>query len=214
MNSARRANSLLEQAESGLRNLMQEEIASGRYAELPLLASLADGVAALVRESGIAPPATESETSSQTPQIAVAPGRAGNRSQSPEPIHNEPRTSHTQVMKKRKYPYFEIADDWIGKVGWSKKNRKEYRHFAQVSAAVSLAEHIDRTQKAGRVWTVEDLGEVVDPETGEALPSYQVYLLIAWMRYAELLTKQGRSGYVAVGGGTLKPGVERSLAST
>lgn len=205
MGSVQQAVKVLQDAEGRLRSLMSEEIAGRRYAELPTLAGLADGLAALLEDLDT-PPADEPPNLPDR-TVPRAPGRQSN------PKHGEsaPASTTKSAKKAPKYPYFEIDEAWIGKVGWSKKNREEYRHYAPVSAAEVLAEHIDRTQKPGRVWTVEDLGDVVDPEAGEAMPSYQLYLVIAWMRSADLLTKQGRSGYVAVGGGTLLPGVKKAL---
>lgn len=205
MGSVQQAVNVLQEAEGHLRSLMNEEIAERRYAELPTLAGLADGLAALLGSldtpSPEEPPAQAGRTVTKTPARKSNPKRGG----------SAPASASKRAKKAPKYPYFEVDEAWIGKIGWSKKNREEYRHYAPVSAAKALAEHIDRTQEPGRVWTVEDLGDVVDLEAGEAMPSYQLYLVIAWMRSAELLTKQGRSGYVAVGGGTLLPGVKKAL---
>ncbi len=190
---------MLQDSEGGLRRLMQDEIASGRYSDLSVLASLADGVSALIDQAG--------GKNGKEIQGRVSMPRAAKAAKAPQ----KPRASSKGSTKSAKYPYFEIGDDWIGKVGWSKKNREEYRHYAPISAAVALAEHVDKAQAPGRVWSVEDLGDVIDPDAGEALPSYQLYLVIAWMRSADLLVKQGRGGYVAVGGGALSPGVEKAL---
>lgn len=207
MDAARQAVEVLQEAEGRLRGLMSQEIACRRYSELPVLASFADGLAALLGSVDVS---FKNEASEEQASVA-----AQNANASSSPRRRVPASvAATKSPKKTsKYPYFEIEDGWIGKVGWSKKNREEYRHYAPVSAAVAIAEHVDTTQNGGRVWTVEDLGEVVDAETGEALPSYQLYLVIAWMRSAGLLIKQGRSGYVAVGGGKLLPGVKDVLGA-
>lgn len=205
MNSVEQAVKVLQEAEGRLRSLMNEEIAGRRYAELPVLASVTDGLAVLLRNLD-APPANE--VAAQLRPMALRSAFPKTNSKREASV----QTGGTKGAKKAsKYPYFEIDGEWIGKVGWSKKNREEYRHYAPVSAAKALAEHIDRTQKPGRVWTVEDLGDVVDPEAGAAMPSYQLYLVIAWMRSADLLVKQGRSGYIAAGSGTLSPGVKKVL---
>lgn len=206
MGSMQIAVRVLQEAEGRLRSLMNEEIACRRYTELPALASLADGLAALL--GNLDAPPTDEGLKDRGPVAAV---RTGIPKSNPRRGGSSPTGETRGETKTSKYPYFEVDEAWIGKVGWSKKNREEYRHYAPISAALALAEHVDRTQQPGRVWTVEDLGEVVDSEVGEALPSYQLYLVIAWMRSADLLTKQGRSGYVAVGGGKLLPGVKTTL---
>lgn len=205
MGSVQQAVKVLLEAEGRLRSLMSDEIAGRRYAEIPTLAGLADGLAALLGGLDIPPPDEPPEQAGQT--VAKTPARKSN----PKRGGSAPASTAKSAKKASKYPYFEVDEAWIGKVGWSKKNREEYRHYAPISAAIALAEHVDRTQEPGRVWTVEDLGDVVDAEAGEAMPSYQLYLVIGWMRSAELLAKQGRSGYVAVGGGALLPGVNKAL---
>lgn len=205
MGSVQQAVKVLQDAEGRLRRLMSDEIADRRYAELPTLAGLADGLAALL--GGLDTPPSDEPADKAGRTVAKTPARKSTLTRG----GSSPASTTKSAKKASKYPYFEVDEAWIGKVGWSKKNREEYRHYAPFSAATALAEHIDRTQKPGRVWTVEDLGDVVDPEAGEAMPSYQLYLLIAWMRSADLLAKQGRSGYVAVGGGTLLPGVKKAL---
>lgn len=196
---------MIQEAEIGLRRLMQEEIAAGRYTELSALASLADGVSAVLEKAsniGVGKPA----------ERPVLPPREVQASKLDSwPGASRPSPSGKGSKKNVKYPCFEIVDGWIGKVGWSKKSREEYRHYAPVSAALSLAEHVDTTQAPSRVWTVEDVGAVVNGESGEVLPSYQLYLVIAWLRSINLLAKQGRSGYVAVGGDKLLPRVKRRL---
>lgn len=205
MGSLQQGVQVLQEAEGRLRDLMNEEIASHRYTNLPALASLADGLAALLGNvDAPSPDEALGEKSTALAQTATpAPNPRRSVSSSIGGTKSTKRTS--------KYPFFEVDEDWIGKVGWSKKNREEYRHYAPISAAFALAEHVDKTQKPSRVWTVEELGEVLDSEAGEALPSYQLYLVISWMRSVNLLMKQGRSGYVAVGGGKLLPGVKTTL---
>lgn len=186
---------------------MNREIASGHYADLALLARFADGVASLIAEAG--------DGTSESPPAAPAarPKAAASDSSRTAGVGLIQSPPVSPTRKGSKYPYFEISEEWISKVGWSKKNREEYRHFAPVSAAMAVADHVDQTQAPGRLWTVDGLGEVIDREAGEALPSYQLYLVIGWMRFGGLLAKHGRGGYVAVGGGRLKPGVEKALAS-
>ena len=205
MGSVQQAVKILREAEGRLRSLMNEDIEGRRYAELLTLAGIAYGLVAMLRDLDASP--AEGAAEQRDRKVAHTPVRKA----SPKVAATSPTGMTREAKKASMYPYFEVDEGWIGKVGWSKKNREEYRHYAPISAALALAEHVDRTQQPGRVWTVEDIGEVVDSEAGEAMPSYQLYLVIAWMRSVGLLTKQGRSGYVAVGGGTLLPGVKNAL---
>ena len=49
----------------------------------------------------------------------------------------------------------------------------------------------------GKIFVVDDLLPVHDA-AGEELPSYQVYLALAWLRQAGIVEKKGRDGYVRV----------------
>ena len=186
-----------------MRDLMRRELDSGRYGALSRLAGMADGVAALLAQHADDAPPVGSEAS---------PDSAGGPEGRPKAAPSAKKPAKAKKPgRKSKYPFFVIKDGWIEKVAWSKKSKDEYRHYAACEAAVALAEHIDSTQRAGRIWSVEALGGVPHPSGDGVLPGYQIYLLIAWMRSLDLIVKQGRSGYSAAGSGALAPRVRQAV---
>lgn len=205
MGSPSRGTTILRSAEKELRSAMERAIASGRYSELSELARFADGLNDLLtrRRTSI------EAASAQDAREPVA----GNASAAKSNRHSKAPLSKSvhQSKSKSKYPRFEIVNAWITKVGWSKREREEYRHHAPVTAALALAKHIDQSQPSGQLWTVEGLGDISCDSPSGCLPGYQVYLLIAWMRHTGLLIKSGRSGYTAVRGARLLHEVEQTL---
>jgi len=166
---------------------MERELAAKRYGDLAELARLAEGLANLCGSG--ARPIVVSLLKSE--QAAGEPGPMAQR-----------RTPKKKLNARAKqgYPRFEFRNAMIVKIGWSKKAKKEYEHSAPAQAAIDLASHIQKTTQAGRIWTVEDLGGVILSHDESELPSYQLYLLIAWMRTIRVISKQGRSGYITTSG--------------
>ena len=93
------------------------------------------------------------------------------------------------------YPRFARDGEQLVKTGWSKKTRAEYRHrvpeFA-VSAVVSALRGLGSTE-----FSMEKLTPVQN-EDGTGVPSYQVYLVVAWLRSCGTVRKAGRGGYVSI----------------
>jgi len=110
------------------------------------------------------------------------------------------------VQKKRKsvskksrsagYPRFRISENVLTKIGWSKRQKSEYTH--KVSRSI-----FDRTLKSmvtltnGRTgpFTAEQIINVVNKSEEEFIPSYQVYIVIAFLRSTGCIQQQGRDGY-------------------
>ena len=203
---------ILTRAECGVRDTMQSEISAGNYSQLPMLASIAEGLAGLIAKAGPARERDRPDENLAERQPEVSKPQSGTSDRAVRRAAKAANsTVNTAPTEKTKYPFYEVGDDSICKVGWSKKSSEEYRHYAPMTAAKSLAGHIDKTQIPGHAWTVEELGCVVDSEAGNELPSYQIYLAIGWMRFNGLLLKQGRSRYAAVGGGEIVPNLEKLL---
>ncbi len=84
------------------------------------------------------------------------------------------------------------------KVGWSKKSREEYEHKAPREVVDGMLDAIEGWGGSG-AFSVEELG-VVRGVGGEAAPSYQVYLVLGWLRDIGVLHRRGRANYeLAIG---------------
>ncbi len=185
MKPIQEARGILADAEKSLRDLMQRELRAQRYAEVAELAGMADALARLARGS-LQPAVVNNHSSMPRPSPSSSPARKATSA-----------SAKRKVSAKRDYPRFERDDDKLVKVGWSKKAREEYEHRAPRPAVLAFAEHVGTTTAKGKTFVIDDLLPVHDA-AGEELPSYQVYLALAWLRQAGAVEKKGRDGYVRV----------------
>ena len=180
MTSIQEARGIVADAEKALRDLMQRDIQDQRYADIPDVARLADGVARLLRGQPGDRPAARPHR--------AAPYRRGQRN-----------VANRGALTRKKYPRFERHDLKLVKVGWSKKGRDEYEHRAPRDAVVAFVRHLTSKVKPGKTFVVEELLPVPD-STGGEIPSYQVYMTLAWLRHARAVEKRGRDGYALSNG--------------
>jgi len=187
MMTVQAARGILADAEKALRELMQQQIQEQRYGDLAEIAALADGIARLLRgqPSGKPLPKHTSRSASTRPS---------------------PRKRVSSVATKRSYPVFERDGDRLVKVGWSKKARDEYEHRAPRDAVQAFVRHLVSRVEPGSTFVMEDLLPVPDSSGGE-VPSYQVYMTLAWLRDQGAVEKKGRDGYVLQSGRQMDDGV-------
>ncbi|MGE3180111.1 MAG: hypothetical protein AB7N71_00645 [Phycisphaerae bacterium] len=176
------AKAILADAEKGLRDLMQRELRDHRYSEIAELAQITETLKRLA--SGRSGPVTQ--TSNESVRTAVSTN-----------IVSKKESPKRGTLKKYQYPRFERDCDKLVKVGWSKKAREEYEHRAPRGAVLAFAEHLGSIIPPGRTFVIEELIPVHDV-SGDEIPSYQVYLTLAWLRQAGVVEKKGRDGYTRV----------------
>ena len=93
------------------------------------------------------------------------------------------------------YPRFARQADDLVKVGWSKREKGEYRHRAPVKAVIVVAAAVAEEVRRSELLSPDALFPVIDPADGGEVASYQTYLTLRWFRQLELIEQQGRSGY-------------------
>jgi hypothetical protein len=98
--------------------------------------------------------------------------------------------------KKPKFPRFELRNATLYRIGWSKKKNEQYEHRVPydtvknvVNAMVSLG------QSRPGPFTVEQIARRSDQTSDISVPSYQVYVVIGWLRAHDLIEQVGRDGY-------------------
>lgn len=181
-------------AEKSLRELMQKAISAAEYRDLPTLAKMAEQLASLAfRASQTSDAALEAPPSAAT----TAPYRrkAPRASAPPAPRKRKSRPQARVRSSKSGYPKFRRTDDTLVKVGWSKKAKKEYEHRAPRTAVEAVMKSVATAGDREKVFTVDALIPVHDPKDRTEVPTYQVYLAIAWLRTEGVLRQHGREGY-------------------
>ena len=97
--------------------------------------------------------------------------------------------------RKGAYPRFEIEGDQLVKIGWSKKQKREYSHkvpkdvFERVVKGMAAL-----ARRSSGPFAAEDVIEIVGSE-GESIPSYQTYVVLAFLRDRGCVEQKGREGY-------------------
>lgn len=176
--------SVLSQAEVQLASRLQKALEDREYSDVVELASVSQQVHELIQSM-------HGEEWASEPRISVR-----SESVSHAEAHNSiPRQPKIDVPRRRAtiYPRFARMGDRLVKIGWSKRDRAEYEHRAEKFAVSAVVSALRRF--GSRELTIDSLTPVHDKH-GTEIPSYQVYLVVAWLRACGAVEKAGRGGYV------------------
>lgn len=112
---------------------------------------------------------------------------------------NVSRTKKKVATKRHvrgKYPKFEIKNDTLVRIGWSKKERREYTHKVTKRVFYETVEVMGRLAKGGAgPFMAETIIEQVNNAESETIPSYQIYVVIGFLRKLNCIKQIGREGY-------------------
>ena len=167
---------ILTKCESDLREQIVEAAKAGDYRTVDSARAAAVGIRSL--RTGIINPSSK----------AQAKGASV--------VSHRKRKSASRKGIKSKYPKFEVKNDTLIRIAWSKKQRREYTHKAPrfvfnetVKAMAALA------QSGAGPFMAEQIIEQVNNMESEAVPSYQVYIVIGLLRKTKCIKQVGREGY-------------------
>lgn len=185
----------LDGIRASIRVRMEQCLAAGDYRELTDLAGVAEAIDALFRDhlvnfrhrtDGLRHVGTPHE------QKWSRGTKVGKR---PTAIAEIRQTGAPSEPNHATYPYFVRDGDKLVKIAWSAKDKKEYEHRAPRAAVGSLIEVIGKRVGAGRLFLVDDILPVPAENGDGQLPTYQVYLVLAWLRECGVIEKVGRDQY-------------------
>ena len=182
MDIQKRAVDLLRGTERSLRDLMKTALSQGDYASLSHMANWAEQLRLISENAG--PP------SGDHPANNGHRDSPGSGAASSEGSHQAPSGRRA---RKGQYPKFLADGDYLKKVGWSKRKGAEYEQRAHKCVVDHLLQRIGDHPKER--FQMDEILPVYDPDSGEEIPSYQVYLALAWLRSANLAQKHGHEGY-------------------
>lgn len=94
------------------------------------------------------------------------------------------------------YPKFRIEGDTLVRVGWSKREEKEYTHKIPKSAFGLTLKAMGRLAEmtSGPIAAEAVVDQIADSHV-ESIPAYQVYVVIGLLREKGVISKHGRRGY-------------------
>jgi hypothetical protein len=193
MNYLEKATAALVQAEEDLRSLVSQAAAANKWDEVASIAGLASRLRAVLEACGVPISIVPSEDETEkAPSYRTArePASLTPSSATPE------RRGRPRGIRGQRYPLFIRDAQSLIKIGHSKKGAKtEYEHRAPKSVLELLTATIMRVGAARARFALDDVIPLIDTEREAEVPTYQVYLCIAWMRKQELITQHGRQGY-------------------
>lgn len=97
--------------------------------------------------------------------------------------------------KKEEFPKFLRDENNLYKIGWSKADKTTYEHKAPKHVLLALLGKLKVVAAKKRRFTMEQVLPLNRIDDHAELPTYQVYLCLAWLRKLGLVTQHGRKGY-------------------
>lgn len=179
MEAVNRATELLRKTEEKLRSLVSEATNVGDYASVLTIAAWARTVNQLTKSALRREPTAVTPT--QSSQKLTGTTRAVTRNHS---------SRHSQ-----NYPRFFRQGNQLVRIGWSKREKKEYRHKAPHSILKLLANAMAEKGKDGRVFSTEELLPLQESAEAGQVPNYQAYAGISFLKQIGLIDQHGRQGY-------------------
>lgn len=202
MDIPKQAITTLQDAEKRLRELVASGAAAGEYDAIQQITDWARVLGTMVREAmqiGLAEGDTDSHAVAN-----VSSGIAGGGSLGKQLGEDHQKQQHLDATGARRairrtakgqYPQFFRQGDQLVKIGWSKTTKGEYEHKAPRRVLDALAVAIEKRSRNGKRFTVEDLLPLKDLQDKNEIPSYQVYVALAWLKLGGLVKQHGRRGY-------------------
>lgn len=185
---------VLTRAESELRDLLELAASNGDYDAVKSLAELAQTIRLLAKK-GHQPNDDPHQASARESRRSGAARR------------------ETSATPRSVYPRFAVDGDQLVKIGWSKSSGGEYEHRASRRIMDTLTTSLQDVGRSRRRFTMEEVLPLSDPTEHSEIPTYQVYLSLAWLRAVGLVKQHGRQGYSLSGQGKLKDLVDAKWAA-
>lgn len=191
MELIRHAAQLLADTENSLRDLISEGLDQQSYGEVAQIAALAERLSALrnaVSSQGAVQQSNTNGSGLSGPIQTEYPGHSQHSLVPAEPPPIKARSRHTN------YPVFEKHGDRLVKVGWSARERRAYEHRAPKVIVAKVCDALGRRSARGRRFRMEEILPDLAADT-EAIPAYQAYLTLAWLRNEGVVERDGKDGY-------------------
>jgi len=209
---------ILRECETRLRDLVAVDAAAGEYEAVLRLTGWAKSIAAMASGTCGASPdtpavecvATAAQVGNPDTGIGKASGRGALGVSRTAAARHSRKAARKRKSLRSAYPKFSRLKDELVKVGWSKRERKEYQHKAPRRVVDCLVDRLLAVGGNGAMFTTEDLLPLRDAADGTDVPSYQLYVCLAWLRHEKLVHQEGRQGYRLVDPSSLREAVAES----
>lgn len=200
MNHLFEANEVIRQAESRLRQLLLDCAERADYETARTLIEWANQLKGMVEQNcslGTKPRPTQpaNEWAKSPFELKPSSGASDNRSDARMVKARQFSQGRKAKAAKREYPKFFRDGEQLLKVGWSKRARKTYHHKAPKRVVLLACQALQQAGADGRRLVMEQVLPIHDPQHETDIPSYQAYVVVAWLRKERLIVQHGRQGY-------------------
>jgi len=178
MSTLKRATEILQHTEEKLRSLVSEAVGAGDYSSVVSITRWAQALKELTKSVPHGEARPTSNRAAQKPKKAV---RAAQNI-----------SSH---YSQNGYPRFLRHGEYLVRIAWSKREKKEYRHKVPYSILKLLATAIGDKGKDGRVFSTDEFLPMHETGDGTQVPNYQAYVGISLLKQTGLIDQHGRQGY-------------------
>jgi len=179
---------IVQKAEKSVAELAQKALEQCDYATAASLMSLAGELRDIATE--LNPVSHEvAECSSSESSSAATAGTL-------HTAHNSQRARAMRRSPRRgEFPKFLRDEEILYKLGWSKAEKSVYEHKAPKSVLLALVNKLKVVGANRRRFAMDNVLPLTTPTEGTELPTYQVYICLAWLRMTNILVQHGRQGY-------------------
>lgn len=203
MTSAQRLKQLIADLDEAARREIAVAASEGRFDELPSIVLLAKEIAALAARWGLgspsAQPATQIQNDSQPPSVK-------------QPIPGASKVE--QRLKKADYPQFLREKQDLVKLGWSPREKGPYEHRVAKMGVDAVVAAVAARGKSGHRFAIAEITKALEGTEGaDPFPSYQIYAVVSWLKWAGMVLQHGRQGYTVVRPQTFASSIETAWQS-
>ncbi len=191
MDTKKRANRILLEAEAELRQLIAEAAKLGDYSAVEAITGWASSLNSMLdrlsntRSSADLHPVSKNDETDQPASQAKANRKAT-------------KVSSRRKGKLRGYPKFARSRDTLVKIGWSKAQKSEYKHKSPRAVLSALTNSLHELFGNNSIVAMDSVLPLT-AEDGTETADYQVYLCLAWLRSIGAVEQRGRKGYTRNG---------------
>ncbi len=165
---------ILADAEAAALQVLAEAAASGNYAAIDRAKAIAEQLKAL--GAGV----------DRKSDVAASPPRP----------RNKKGKRRKKTPKKGEYPRFKIEGGSLFKIGWSKKKADQYVHRVPLSKVKQIGKALDGLSGGSDPVTAEQILESDFLKEEGSPPSYQIYIVLAFLKDRGVITSVGREGFL------------------
>jgi len=209
MEARSRILSLLAELDRAARQSVASAATEGRFGDLEHLAPIAKDVAVLAGKWR-----ADAETKATSTPSPDSGGRVTRRQARESRELTRTGAEQRAKPKKSDFPSFLRERQELVKLGWSPREKGPYEHRVERAYVDRVTQEVASKGCTGKRFAMEEiLNSLSGPRVANPIPSYQIYAVMAWLKWSGMIIQHGRQGYNVVRPKTFAASVETSWQS-